>query len=80
MDQYSGKILATQDPRDFSAGEKFFEWQYPLHSGEAFDNAGRAFMLAFGFVPLVLYVTGFIRWRHKARNQSSRRRKSVDAS
>ena len=73
VDQYSGKILAMQDPRQFSAGEKFFEWQYPLHSGEAFGGPGRAFMLAFGFVPLALYATGFIRWRHKSRNQRARR-------
>jgi uncharacterized iron-regulated membrane protein len=72
IDQYSGKVLATQDPREFSAGEKFFEWQYPLHSGEAFGNAGRAFMLAFGFVPLALYATGFIRWRHKTRRDTPR--------
>ena len=73
IDQYSGEVLASQDPREFSAGEKFFEWQYPLHSGEAFGEAGRAFMLAFGLVPLGLYVTGFVRWRHKVRNDGLRR-------
>jgi len=67
IDQYSGKIIASQNPRDYTAGERFFEWQYPLHSGEAFGNVGRGFMLAFGVVPLILYVTGFIRWRHKRR-------------
>lgn len=65
IDQYSGKILATQDPREYSAAETFFEWQYPLHSGEAFGNLGRGFILVFGFVPLILFVTGFIRWRQK---------------
>jgi uncharacterized iron-regulated membrane protein len=73
IDQYSGSVLASRDPRNFSAGEHFLEWQYPLHSGEAFGNAGRAFMVAFGFVPLILFVTGFIRWRHKkVANASSR--------
>lgn len=76
IDQYSGKVLATQDPREYSAAETFFEWQYPLHSGEAFGNVGRSFILVFGFVPLILFTTGFIRWRQKraasmrtARNQ-----------
>ncbi|PWB82822.1 MAG: hypothetical protein C3F11_09860 [Methylocystaceae bacterium] len=76
IDQYSGKVVASQDPHDYTAGEHFFEWQYPLHSGEAFGDAGRAFMLAFGLVPLTLYVTGFIHWRHKrrARRAIERRR------
>ncbi|WP_162009778.1 PepSY-associated TM helix domain-containing protein [Methylocystis heyeri] len=69
IDQYSGKIFARQDPREFSAGERFLDWQYPLHSGEAFGDAGRAFMAIFGLVPLTLYVTGFIRWRHKSRSR-----------
>jgi uncharacterized iron-regulated membrane protein len=60
VDQYSGKVLYIQDP-------KFLEWQYPLHCGEAFGNIGRAFIMAIGFVPLILYVTGFLRWRHKQR-------------
>jgi uncharacterized iron-regulated membrane protein len=67
IDQYSGDILAAQDPRRFSAGETFFEWMYPLHSGEAFGDVGRAFILVFGIVPSVLYATGFIRWRQKRR-------------
>jgi uncharacterized iron-regulated membrane protein len=71
VDQYSGKILYIQDPKKFSAGEKLLEWQYPLHCGEAFGNVGRAFILVMGFVPLTLYITGFIRWRQKARGKRS---------
>lgn len=71
IDQYSGRILHVQDRTGFTAGERFLEWQYPLHSGEAFGNAGRAFILSLGFVPLILYVTGFLRWRHKRRARSS---------
>jgi len=67
VDQYSGKILYIQDPHRFTAGEKFLEWQYPLHCGEAFGNTGRALIMVLGFVPLTLYVTGFLRWRQKQR-------------
>ena len=72
INQYSGQVLHVQDSKNFSAGETFLEWQYPLHCGEAFGNAGRAFIMAMGFVPLILYVTGFLRWRQKrrARRQS----------
>jgi uncharacterized iron-regulated membrane protein len=67
IDQYSGQVLHVQDRKYFTAGETFLEWQYPLHCGEAFGNGGRAFIMAMGFVPLILYVTGFLRWRQKRR-------------
>jgi uncharacterized iron-regulated membrane protein len=67
VDQYGGKILYIQDRKNFTAGETFLEWQYPLHCGEAFGNTGRAFILLMGFVPLILYVTRFLRWRQKQR-------------
>ncbi|HEY8009195.1 MAG TPA: PepSY-associated TM helix domain-containing protein [Methylocella sp.] len=67
IDQYSGQVLHVQDRANFTAGERFLEWQYPLHCGEAFGNAGRAFIMMMGFVPLILYVTGFLRWRQKGR-------------
>lgn len=77
LDQYSGDILFKEDPRDYTAGEKFFEWQYPLHSGEAFGNYGRAFMVFFGAVPAVLFVTGVIRWRQKRRARRAVARKAA---
>jgi len=67
IDQYSGQVLYVQDRADFSAGERFLEWQYPLHCGEAFGNVGRALVMILGIVPLILYVTGFLRWRQKRR-------------
>ena len=67
IDQYSGQVLHVQDRSNFTAGETFLEWQYPLHCGEAFGNIGRAFIMVMGFAPLVLYVTGFLRWRQKRR-------------
>jgi uncharacterized iron-regulated membrane protein len=70
IDQYSGEILYVQDRANSTAGERFLEWLYPLHCGEAFGNYGRAFIMVIGFVPLVLYVTGFIRWRQKGRARS----------
>ncbi len=67
IDQYKGQVLHVQDRANFTAGETFLEWQYPLHCGEAFGNAGRAFIMVMGFAPLTLYVTGFLRWRQKRR-------------
>ncbi|HUB65381.1 MAG TPA: PepSY-associated TM helix domain-containing protein [Methylocella sp.] len=67
IDQYSGQVLYVQDRANFTVGETFLEWQYPLHCGEAFGNSGRTFIMLMGFVPLILYVTGFLRWRQKRR-------------
>ncbi|SFK69186.1 PepSY-associated TM helix domain-containing protein [Methylocapsa palsarum] len=67
IDQYSGAILHIQDRNTFTAGETFLEWQYPLHCGEAFGNAGRAVVMAAGFTPLILSLSGFFRWRQKRR-------------
>jgi uncharacterized iron-regulated membrane protein len=67
VDQYSGEILQVQDRKTFSAGETFLEWLFPLHSGEAFGEIGRPLTLLIGLTPLTLYVTGFLRWRHRRR-------------
>jgi uncharacterized iron-regulated membrane protein len=65
IDQYNGKVLAVQDPNKFTAGETFLNLMWPLHSGEAFGLAGRILWCVIGLVPLVLYVTGLLRWLQK---------------
>ncbi len=67
IDQYSGKVLAIQDPNRFTAGETFLNVLRPLHSGEALGLAGRTLWCVLGFAPLVLYVSGIIRWLQKRR-------------
>jgi uncharacterized iron-regulated membrane protein len=73
VDQYSGAILAVQDPRRFNIGERLLEWRFPLHTGEAFDAAGRVLMTVMGFVPIHLLLTGFIRWRRGRRSSEASR-------
>lgn len=67
VDQYSGKVLYVQDRNDFTGGEKFIEWLFPLHSGEAFGAIGRSIVVAIGLTPLTLYLSGFFRWRQRRR-------------
>ncbi|MDP2178897.1 PepSY-associated TM helix domain-containing protein [Methylicorpusculum sp.] len=67
IDQYSGKVLAVQDPNKFTAGETFINVLWPLHTGEALGLAGRILWCVMGFAPLVLYVSGIIRWLQKHR-------------
>ena len=72
IDQYSGKVLAVQDPNQFTAGETFLNLMWPLHSGEAFGLAGRILWCVIGLAPLVLYVSGIIRWLQKRRARKSK--------
>ena len=72
IDQFSGRILAVTDPHHYTAGQRFLEWQYPLHSGEAFGLAGRIIIAVVGIVCPLLYVTGLIRWAQKRERRRGR--------
>jgi len=67
IDQYSGKVLAVQDPGKFTAGETFLNLLWPLHDGQVFGLPSRILWCVAGFAPLVLYVTGILRWLQKRR-------------
>lgn len=75
LDQYSGAIIHRRTAEGRTAGDVFVEWLYPLHSGEAFGMAGQLMVSGSGLVPLVLYVTGVIRWLHKRRAKNSVKQK-----
>lgn len=67
IDAYSGGVLYQSTPNKRTAGDIFDEWQLALHSGEAFGVSGQIIVLMAGFVPLILYITGVIRWLQKRR-------------
>lgn len=77
LDPYSGEILAIGDPQQNATGNSVLDWLHPLHSGEALGLAGRWLVFLSGFLPLLLFVTGFIRWRQK---QRARQRAHVQGS
>ena len=72
IDQYSGEILQIQDPDNFTAGEKLFEWLFPVHTGEIFGEYGRPVLLLIGLLPLALFTTGLMRWRQKRHSRKIR--------
>ncbi len=73
IDQYSGAVLRAQDWREFTGGETFLAWLFPLHNGEAFGLTGRWLIFAAGLTPLLLYVTALRMWWLK-RDAHRRRR------
>ena len=62
IDQYSGAVRRVQDWREFTGGEMFLAWLFPLHNGEAFGLTGRWLVCVTGFMPLILYVTALRMW------------------
>ncbi|MCX7092388.1 MAG: PepSY-associated TM helix domain-containing protein [Methylobacter sp.] len=77
IDQYSGEILHARERGSRTAGDIFVQWLYPLHTGEAFGFIGQLIILFAGLMPLILYVTGVIRWLQK---RKARKLKSVRQS
>jgi uncharacterized iron-regulated membrane protein len=69
IDAYSGKILRARDPLRAPPGDTFLNWQFPLHSGEAFGTAGRAFISCLGVTPLLFAITGLGIWLHRRRKK-----------
>ncbi|MBD9361524.1 PepSY-associated TM helix domain-containing protein [Methylomonas fluvii] len=80
LDQYSGKIMLERDPVNDAAGDVFLQWLYPLHNGEAFGVIGRSIIAITGLVPLLLYVTGAIRWLQKRKVKVERSAKHNNAA
>lgn len=72
IDQYSGQVLAVRDSNQLSAGDEFVGVQWAFHSGEALGLPGRILWCLIGLVPLVLYVTGIIRWLQKRRARNNK--------
>ena len=50
LDARSGLPLRIRDPLRAPAGDVFLGWQFPLHTGQAFGVAGRAFIAVFGLM------------------------------
>jgi len=67
VDRYSGKLLKVYEAGTGSAGDVLLDWQWPLHSGQAFGWPGRALVFLAGLACPLLYVTGVIRWLQKRR-------------
>ncbi len=77
IDQYDGKMLAVRDPSEQSSGDVFLSWMHPLHSGEIAGLTGRIIVVLCGFIPGILYYTGFIRWQQKREAKRLRNKRII---
>lgn len=62
IDAYSGAVLRVRDPLTAPSGDTFLNWQYPLHTGEAFGLPGRVLVSVSGAAPLLFMITGLVLW------------------
>ena len=63
VDSATGQVRAVHDARAAGAGGTVNLWLHPLHDGSAGGVWGRILALLAGLVPLVLFITGWLRWR-----------------
>jgi uncharacterized iron-regulated membrane protein len=67
IDPVSGEILGLRDTKQDTGGDVLMHWLHPLHNGEVFGITGRILVFIAGLLPLILFVTGLIRWLQKRR-------------
>ncbi len=77
LDPETGELLAVWDPARNASGNTVLDWLHPLHNGEAFGQAGRWLTVVAGLLPLLLFVTGLIRWRQKRRAKATQRTRAA---
>lgn len=65
VDRWSGQIHSVNNPTQFTLGQRFATWQWPLHTGEAFGNLGRFIWFCCGFAPLILWLSGIAHWLYR---------------
>ncbi|MFW2852507.1 PepSY-associated TM helix domain-containing protein [Sphingomonas sp. TX0543] len=65
VDQYSGEVLAVHDVQRGNTSTTTAKWIRVLHDGSVGGLSTRILAIILGFVPLGLFVTGFLHWRRR---------------
>jgi uncharacterized iron-regulated membrane protein len=69
VDPWTRKIAATQDPRQYSAGETLLAWQHALHAGQGLGFVWKFLVFFCGFLPVIFSITGVAMWWLKRRGR-----------
>ena len=64
-DADTGTVGAIKTYGSGGRGDKFLDWQLPLHTGQIFGLPGRILICLSGFVVIALSVTGVVIWWKK---------------
>ncbi len=65
VDRWSGQIRDVRNPSQFTTGQSFTTWLWPLHTGEAFGTSGRFVWFVVGLMPMLLYISGLLHWLYR---------------
>jgi uncharacterized iron-regulated membrane protein len=65
VDAATARVLRVRDPLHAPAGDAFINWQFPLHTGEAFGTFGRIVISIAGLTPITFLATGLALWRRR---------------
>lgn len=65
LNPWTGAVAHDRSFSAMSMGERYQTEQLWLHNGATFGLAGRIVVFLTGFVPLILFLTGFVIWRNK---------------
>ncbi|HWJ93084.1 MAG TPA: PepSY-associated TM helix domain-containing protein [Telluria sp.] len=72
VDASDGALLRVIDPLTAQGGDRVTGLLFPLHTGEAFGNIGRAAVSVYGLVLLALFPTGLTIWLSRRRARAKR--------
>jgi uncharacterized iron-regulated membrane protein len=65
IDQPSGRVLAVHDVRRAGTGTVLVSWIRTLHDGTIGGMTTRLLAVLLGFIPAILFATGFLHWRRR---------------
>lgn len=71
LDQYSGQVLRVNNALKSSLGDRILNSFTPLHYGTFGGLSTRILYVFVGFSPLILFITGFVMYRHRYQEKLS---------
>ncbi|MEH2201550.1 PepSY-associated TM helix domain-containing protein [Nostoc sp.] len=71
LDQYSGEVLRVDNALKMPLGDRVLNSFTPLHYGTFLGLTSRILYIFVGLTPLILFVTGFVMWKHRYRTKST---------
>ncbi|MBU3652204.1 MAG: PepSY domain-containing protein [Limnohabitans sp.] len=76
----TGAVLHQRHYHQLQTGDQWWAWVHPLHNGEALGLAGRVLVALLGLFPVILMVTGVLRFfqKRKARRRIRAMRSAGD--
>lgn len=71
VNPYDATVIRVSPLAALSAGQRMFDWIFPLHVGRLFGEAHRALQAAIGLALPLLFASGLIVWARRRRARSS---------